>query len=152
MTWECDAVAVCSGLHVTPSIPNVPGAAKVPVVKHSAEFKSREEFGTDRTVVVLGTGETGIDMAYLAVTSPTKRVILCHRDGFLGAPKVNMSLLSRSSGPQLLHSLHHGGHGCTTLTTHCPEDADARDFPNPREEAGSKLRQRSGRLQSGNSV
>jgi len=88
MTWECDAVAVCSGLHVTPSIPKVPGAEHVPVVKHSADFKSREEFGSDKTVVVLGTGETGIDLAYLAVTSPTKRVILCHRDGFLGAPKV----------------------------------------------------------------
>jgi dimethylaniline monooxygenase (N-oxide forming) len=88
MTWGCDAVAVCSGLHVTPNIPDLPGVDQVPVVKHSADFKVREEFGVDKTVVVLGTGETGIDMAHLAVTSPTKRVILCHRDGFLGAPKV----------------------------------------------------------------
>ncbi len=92
MTWECDAIAVCSGLHVTPSIPDIPGIENVPAVKHSAEFKSREEFGTDKTVVVLGTGETGIDLAYLAVTSPTKRVILCHRDGFPGAPKVNPAM------------------------------------------------------------
>lgn len=88
MTWECDAVAVCSGLHVTPNFPDLAGVDKVPVVKHSADFKARGEFGIDKTVVVLGTGETGIDMAHLAVTSPTKRVILCHRDGFLGAPKV----------------------------------------------------------------
>lgn len=94
MTWECDAIAVCSGLHVTPSIPDVPGIENVPVVKHSAQFKSREEFGTDKTVVILGTGETGIDLAYLAVTSPTKRVILCHRDGFLGAPKVSAATCS----------------------------------------------------------
>lgn len=85
-------MAVCSGLHVTPSIPDLPGIEQVPVVKHSADFKAREEFGVDKTVVVLGTGETGIDMAHLAVTSPTKRVVLCHRDGFLGAPKVTDSL------------------------------------------------------------
>ncbi|OIW30704.1 FAD/NAD(P)-binding domain-containing protein [Coniochaeta ligniaria NRRL 30616] len=108
MTWECDAVAVCSGLHVTPSIPNVPGIENVPVVKHSAEFKSREEFGTDKTIVVLGTGETGIDLAYLAVTSPTKRVLLCHRDGFLGAPKrmltpVTFPILGRKPDPNYVN-------------------------------------------------
>lgn len=104
MTWECDAVAVCSGLHVTPSIPSIPGIEKVPMVKHSSDFKARAEFGVDKTVVVLGTGETGIDMAHLAVTSPTKRVILCHRDGFLGAPKkmltpVTFPILGRKADP-----------------------------------------------------
>lgn len=104
LTWECDAVAVCSGLHVTPNIPDLPGVDKVPVVKHSADFKARDEFGNDKTVVVLGTGETGIDMAHLAVTSPTKRVILCHRDGFLGAPKrmltpVILPILGRKPDP-----------------------------------------------------
>lgn len=92
MTWDCDAIAVCSGLHVTPSIPSLPGVEYVPVVKHSADFKARTEFGTDKTVVILGTGETGLDLAHLAVTSPTRRVILCHRDGFLGAPKVRISV------------------------------------------------------------
>jgi hypothetical protein len=29
-----------------------------------------------------------MDLAYLAVTSPTKSVTLSHRDGFLCAPKV----------------------------------------------------------------
>ncbi|KAI1388113.1 FAD/NAD(P)-binding domain-containing protein [Hypoxylon trugodes] len=88
LTYECEAVAVCTGLHVTPNIPAIPGIEKVPVVKHSSEFKKREEFGRDKTVVVLGSGETGIDIAHLAVTSPTRRVVLTHRDGFLGAPKV----------------------------------------------------------------
>ena len=88
LTYECDAVAVCSGLHVTPNLPNLPGIEHVPVSMHSADFKSREQFGQGKTVVVLGTGETGIDVAHLAVTSPTKEVVLCHRDGFLGAPKV----------------------------------------------------------------
>jgi dimethylaniline monooxygenase (N-oxide forming) len=39
-------------------------------------------------VLILGSGETGMDLAYLAVTSPTKSVTLSHRDGFLCAPKV----------------------------------------------------------------
>jgi dimethylaniline monooxygenase (N-oxide forming) len=86
-TWECDAVAICSGLHVTPNIPDVPGIDKVKIVKHSSQFKKREEFPQGSQVVVLGTGETGMDIAHLAVTSPTKRVVLCHRQGFLGAPK-----------------------------------------------------------------
>src|SRR5512140_2002581 len=30
--WECDAVAICSGLHVTPAIPKIPGLDRVPVV------------------------------------------------------------------------------------------------------------------------
>lgn len=88
LTWDCDAIAVCTGLHVIPNLPSLPGADRVPVVKHSSEFKTREEFGKDKTVVILGTGETGIDLAHLAVTSPTQRVVICHRDGFLGAPKV----------------------------------------------------------------
>jgi dimethylaniline monooxygenase (N-oxide forming) len=38
--------------------------------------------------MILGSGETGADLAYLALTSPTKQAILCHRDGWIGAPKV----------------------------------------------------------------
>ena len=87
--WECDAVAVCSGLHVEPSIPHIEGAERIPVVLHSSEFKSREQFGVDKTVLILGSGETSSDVAYLAVTAPTKRVVVCHRNGFHLAPKVS---------------------------------------------------------------
>jgi dimethylaniline monooxygenase (N-oxide forming) len=86
--WRCDAVAVCSGLHVTPNIPNIKGMENVPLAFHSSGFKSRKQFGTDKTVMVVGSGETGTDIAYLAATSPTKRVLLCHRDGLHFAPKV----------------------------------------------------------------
>lgn len=89
MEWECDAIAVCSGVHSSPNIPHIPGIENVPTVLHSQDFKKREQFGQDMTVLVLGSGETGCDMSYLAITSPTKRVILCHRDGWIGAPKVN---------------------------------------------------------------
>ncbi|KAJ8106861.1 hypothetical protein ONZ43_g6917 [Nemania bipapillata] len=86
-TWTCDAVAVCSGLHVHPNIPHIEGIERVPTVLHSSQFKKREEFGVDKTVLVLGAGETGADVAVLAATSPTKKVVLCHRNGFHLATK-----------------------------------------------------------------
>ncbi|KAK3681558.1 hypothetical protein B0T22DRAFT_298410 [Podospora appendiculata] len=85
--WSCDAVSICSGLHVKPELPTIPGLDKVPVVFHSSEFKSREQFGKDKTVVILGVGETSMDISYLAVTAPTKRVVVCHRSGWSNAPK-----------------------------------------------------------------
>lgn len=87
--WACDAIAVCSGLHATPSIPVIDGMDQVQTVIHSADFKARSQFGIGKTVAILGTGETGLDIAYLAITSPTKRVVLCHRDGFCAVPKVS---------------------------------------------------------------
>ncbi|KAI0480692.1 hypothetical protein GGR56DRAFT_627165 [Xylariaceae sp. FL0804] len=100
--WECDAVAVCSGLHVQPAVPQVEGIERVPTVLHSSAFKSREQFGVGKTVMVLGSGETGSDVALLALTSPAERVILCHRNGFHMAPKHNPNpvlLLSRKRSP-----------------------------------------------------
>ncbi|KAI1138355.1 FAD/NAD(P)-binding domain-containing protein [Hypoxylon sp. FL0543] len=88
-TWDCDALAICSGLHVSPSIPEVKGIGKVPLVLHSSRLKKKEQFGVGKTVLVLGSGETGADVSLLAVTSPTKRVVLCHRNGFHFAPKKN---------------------------------------------------------------
>lgn len=86
--WECDAVAVCSGLHVTPEIPKIPGLEHVPTVLHSSEFKGRKQFGEDKTIAILGVGETSMDISYMAITSPTKRVVVCHRSGWVNAPKV----------------------------------------------------------------
>ncbi|KJZ73125.1 hypothetical protein HIM_07509 [Hirsutella minnesotensis 3608] len=87
-TWTCDAVAICSGLNVHPNIPDIPGIERVPTVLHSSQFKRRAQFGVGTNVVVCGAGETGMDVAHLAVTSPTKSVTLCHRDGFFCAPKI----------------------------------------------------------------
>jgi dimethylaniline monooxygenase (N-oxide forming) len=87
--WHCDAVAICTGLHVTPNIPEIKGLENVENVIHSSEFKERKQFGEDKDVLIMGSGETGMDIAYLAITSNTKSVTLCHRDGFLCAPKVS---------------------------------------------------------------
>ncbi|OCT52237.1 Dimethylaniline monooxygenase [Cladophialophora carrionii] len=85
--WACDAVAVCTGLHVETVVPDIPGIEKVPTVLHSSQYKSREIFKEGSNVVILGVGETAMDMAYFAVTSPVKTVTLSHRGGFVLAPK-----------------------------------------------------------------
>ncbi|KAJ6439463.1 dimethylaniline monooxygenase [Purpureocillium lavendulum] len=87
-SWECDAVAVCSGNHENPHMPEIPGIERVPTVMHSSRFKTRAQFGKDKHVIVCGAGETGMDIAHLAVTAPTASVTLCHRDGFFCAPKI----------------------------------------------------------------
>ena len=72
--WHCEAIAVCSGLHVTPNIPSVKGIESVPESMHSSEFKECKQFGIDKNIMILGAGETAMDLSYLAVTSPTKSV------------------------------------------------------------------------------
>ncbi|KAF4443185.1 Dimethylaniline monooxygenase N-oxide-forming 2 [Fusarium austroafricanum] len=94
-TWECDAIAICSGLHREPNLPTIPGLEHVPTVFHSSEFKTKTQFGINKTVMVVGSGETGADISYLAINSPTRRVLMCHKDGFHFAPK-------RNPGPVLL--------------------------------------------------
>ncbi len=90
ITWDCDAIAVCSGLHVEPNIPKIDGIEHIPRVIHSSQFKARKQFSGSRTILVVGCGETGADISYLAVTHPqAERVIVCHRDGFHFAPKVS---------------------------------------------------------------
>lgn len=87
--WECDAISVCAGVHSAPYIPHLTGVEHIPVVLHSSEFKTRQQFGKNKTVMIIGSGETSGDLAYLAITGDTKQVVLCHRDGFLAAPKVS---------------------------------------------------------------
>lgn len=86
--WPCDAIAICSGVHSKPNVPTIPGIENVPTVMHSSDFKTRAQLGKDKTVMVLGSGETGADLSYVSITADTKRVILCHRSGWVGAPKV----------------------------------------------------------------
>ncbi|KAG4443496.1 hypothetical protein IFR05_001066 [Cadophora sp. M221] len=71
-----------------PYIPTVPGIEHVPRVFHSSEFGLRKDFGVNKHIMILGAGETAMDLGYLAVTSPTKSVTISHRDGFYYAPKI----------------------------------------------------------------
>uniref|UniRef100_A0A0D2YCT7 Uncharacterized protein n=1 Tax=Fusarium oxysporum (strain Fo5176) TaxID=660025 RepID=A0A0D2YCT7_FUSOF len=54
--WRCDAVAVCAGLHREPNLPIIPGLNYVPEVMHSSDFKTRSQFGINKTVMIIGSG------------------------------------------------------------------------------------------------
>lgn len=87
-------IALCTGLHVTPAIPVIPGIEHIrglpqseesntgpsPTVFHSAEYKSRSQL-RGRRLMILGTGETGMDLAYEAAKAGAKEVVLCSRAG-----------------------------------------------------------------------
>ena len=60
--WSCDAIAICSGLHVLPDIPHIKGIEHVPIVLHSSEYKLKSQFGINKIVIILGIGETGMDI------------------------------------------------------------------------------------------
>lgn len=105
-------VALCAGLHVTPSYPEIAGLPRptlptddrqkgAQVVEqahltpeqariqtlHSSAYKSPEIY-SDKRVMILGTGETGMDMAYEAVKARANEIVLCTRHGFLSFPAV----------------------------------------------------------------
>jgi len=86
-TLECDALAICSGLHVEPAVPEIDGVEAIPERLHSSQYKRRDQLAGKR-VLVLGSGETGHDIAYEAVQAGAKEVVMSHRDGWLSFPKV----------------------------------------------------------------
>jgi dimethylaniline monooxygenase (N-oxide forming) len=51
-----------------------------PAVFHSVEYKARSQLSR-RRVMILGTGETGMDLAYEAVKAGATEVVLCSRSG-----------------------------------------------------------------------
>jgi len=88
-TIAADFVALCAGLHVTPSIPSIPGIEYIleqrnvsmpPTVFHSVDYKKRSQL-SGRRVMILGSGETGMDLAYESVKAGASEVILCSRSG-----------------------------------------------------------------------
>lgn len=89
---ECfDAIAVCSGLH---NVPIVPDATTIPnldkfrgQILHSSQYRNRDIFHGKR-VLIVGCGETAMDIAYRAAQSvgPTGSVGMVVRHGFLSIP------------------------------------------------------------------
>jgi dimethylaniline monooxygenase (N-oxide forming) len=86
-TLHADAVAICTGLHVTPAWPDIPGIEFVPEVMHSSQYKGREQL-IGKRVMVLGCGETAMDIAYESCKAGAQEVVLCHRGGYLSIPKI----------------------------------------------------------------
>ena len=88
-------IALCTGLNVIPSVPSIPGIENVlnrpprkeadgttitPSVYHSSKYKKRAELG-GRRVMILGTGETGADLAYEAAKGGAEEAVLCTSRG-----------------------------------------------------------------------
>ncbi|KAH9366543.1 hypothetical protein HPB48_010303 [Haemaphysalis longicornis] len=74
-----DRVMVCSGHHSIPSIPLVPGREKFGGrVMHSREYKYSDENLRGKRVVVVGFGNSAVDMA-VDMTGFTKQVLLSIR-------------------------------------------------------------------------
>eukprot|EP00808_Paulinella_micropora_P007032 g75307.t1 len=115
---QCDAVAICSGLHNIPAVPDLSGLVealqKGPVgenlcevqakprdadktatkkavfqglVLHSAHYRTRSVFRGKR-VLIVGCGETGMDISYRAVLAKAQSVTMAVRNGFLSVPTV----------------------------------------------------------------
>jgi len=86
--WEekYDAVAVCSGLHNFPRVPQFPGQESFTgEILHSSDYKDPEILRGKR-VLVIGTGETGFDIGYAAATNGAKEVTMSTRHGFVSVP------------------------------------------------------------------
>ncbi len=92
MVILAERVIITTGLHVTPNIPLIPGLTqdihpKSPKWIHSASYKSRDQL-RDQKVLILGAGETGMDVSYESVLSPARQTWMGVRGGFLSFPKV----------------------------------------------------------------
>jgi dimethylaniline monooxygenase (N-oxide forming) len=96
ITRHFDVVSVCSGLHNTPNIPQeFDDPSKNPnsltrkfkgQIIHSSQYTESSIF-TNQRVLVLGSGETAMDIAHRAIQNPhSQTVALCVRRGFLSIP------------------------------------------------------------------
>jgi dimethylaniline monooxygenase (N-oxide forming) len=88
---EVDALAICTGLHAIPWIPNIEGLEHLKAngtrFFHSSQYWHRNQLQGKR-VLVVGSGETAMDLVYEAIQSDCPEVVLSHRSGWLSIPKV----------------------------------------------------------------
>lgn len=85
---EASAVIVCTGLHLSPLIPRVPGLENFGgEVIHSVDYKSRAQI-EGKNLLIVGSGETGMDICYHAVCQPggAQSVSMSTKSGFLSIP------------------------------------------------------------------
>ncbi|ORY32137.1 hypothetical protein BCR39DRAFT_479301 [Naematelia encephala] len=86
-------VIITTGLHVTPNIPAIPGLNSAPLPSepikyiHSSSYKSRSQL-KGKNVLILGAGETSMDVGNEAILGGASSVFMGVRTGFLSFPKV----------------------------------------------------------------
>ena len=86
ITVRADAVCICSGLHNIPNTPRITDFQQFTGHSfHSSQYKERSIFKNQR-VLVVGAGETGLDIAYRSAIAKADSVLLSARSGFLSVP------------------------------------------------------------------
>lgn len=85
--FDCSHVCIATGLHVEPNIPQLPGIENIKgEVFHSSQYKLRSQL-TGKNVLILGCGETAMDIAYDSIKANARSVTMSFRTGFLSFPK-----------------------------------------------------------------
>ncbi|KAJ5263639.1 Monooxygenase [Penicillium angulare] len=85
--FDCSHIAVCTGLHVEPNVPDISGIENIQGdVFHSSLYKGRDQVA-GKKVLILGCGETAMDIAYESIKADAQSVTMCFRTGFLSFPK-----------------------------------------------------------------
>jgi dimethylaniline monooxygenase (N-oxide forming) len=86
---DADAVIVCSGLHLSPLRQHIPGIESFKgELIHSVQYKHRSQL-RDKTLLVSGSGETAMDVAYHAICpggDEARSVTMSTKNGFLSTP------------------------------------------------------------------
>lgn len=86
--YECSHIAICTGLHVRPNVPSIPSIDNFQgEAYHSSQYKRRSQL-SGKNVLILGCGETAMDIAYESIKADARTVTMCFRTGFLSFPKV----------------------------------------------------------------
>ena len=85
--YDCSYVAIATGLHVTLNIPRIPGIEHVVGdVFHLSQYKHRSQLA-NRRVLILGCGETAMDIAYEAIKADAKSITMCFQQAFFLFPR-----------------------------------------------------------------
>ena len=93
-----NCISICSGLHNIPYIPYIEnlttkGSDDISIVNntkfkgklmHSINYKDKSIF-KDKRVLIVGSGETGLDLVFRAVQM-TSKCVLCAKSGYLSVP------------------------------------------------------------------
>lgn len=78
-TFDCSHIAICTGLHVEPNIPSIPGIENINgEIFHSSSYKKRSQL-TGRDVLVMGCGETAMGMCIARVLKFKTLIATRHR-------------------------------------------------------------------------
>jgi len=85
---RCDHVAICSGLNLAPRVPQLEGTERFEGrIQHVAGYKGSQPYRGER-VVVVGGGESAVDVAHELATT-AESVSLSMRRGAFVIPRVN---------------------------------------------------------------